>query len=73
MRLLNKNFTEIILIHIEGRLNQYLKTTKNDNTGIKFDNKKCHQKLKHDCNKDEVEDIILLLSKTINLQLIFSC
>ena len=73
MGLLNRNFTEISLIHIEGRLNQYLKTNKNDNTGIKLDNKKYQQKLKHDCNKDEVEDIILLLSKMINLQLIFPC
>ena len=40
MGLLNRNFTEISFIHIEGRLNQYLKTNKNDNTGIKLDNKK---------------------------------
>lgn len=32
--------------------------------GINFDNKPCHQKLKHDCNKDKVGDLLLVLFRT---------
>ena len=43
------------------------------NMGINFDNKPCHQKLKHDCNKDKVEDLIILLSITITNCSAFTC
>lgn len=46
---------------------EFLKTTENDNSDKKFDNKKYYQNLKNDCNKDKVGDILLLLSKTINI------
>ena len=46
---------------------EFLKTTENDNSDKKFDNKKYYENLKYDCNKDKVGDIILLLSKTINI------
>ena len=46
---------------------EFLKTTENDNSDKKFDNKKYYENLKHDCNKDKIGDIILLLSKTINI------
>lgn len=41
--------------------------------GINFDNKPCHQKLKHDYNKDKVEDLIILLSNTITNCSAFTC
>ena len=33
---------------------EFLKTTENDNSDKKFDNKKYYENLKHDCNKDKV-------------------
>ena len=38
------------------------------------DQKQCHQKLKHDCNKDKVEDLTLALIKNnYYIHSIFTC